>query len=256
MLSARRQSDGQTVAAYFETKANGPFYCLVCGDEVLLKVGRNRINHFAHANPIACRFAEGESETHRKCKMEIYEALLREPNVHNVTLERPLGTVRPDISAVISGVPVAIEVQISSLSIETIMYRTIEYARKGIYVLWLMQWTSELAANRYTPELWEKWVHTAYFGHAYYWLQGLEVASYRLESHRLRVPRKAWYSPSGKKMTAGGYSKPSRRYRMPVRGETLNIAKDFVPKERFWWEGGGITVPDAKIYLSRRKIGQ
>jgi len=57
MLSARRKSDGQTVTAYFESKANAPFYCLVCGDEVVLKTGRNRINHFAHANPLACRYA-------------------------------------------------------------------------------------------------------------------------------------------------------------------------------------------------------
>jgi type I site-specific restriction-modification system R (restriction) subunit len=39
-------------------------------------------------------------------------------------LERPLGTNRPDVSAHINGVPVAIEVQISSLSLETIAYRT------------------------------------------------------------------------------------------------------------------------------------
>jgi hypothetical protein len=33
---------------------------------------------------------------------------------------------------------VAIEVQISSLSLETITERTIEYHRKGIHVLWLL----------------------------------------------------------------------------------------------------------------------
>jgi len=253
MLSARRQSDGQTVNAYFESKVNGPFYCLICGDEVILKGGRNRINHFAHANPLACRFAEGESDAHRKCKMEIYEALLQQPHVRNVALERSLGTVRPDVSAYINGVPVAIEVQISSLSIETIMYRTIEYARKGIYVLWLLLWTPELDATRYTPEQWEKWVHVAYFGRGYYWMKGLEVASYRLEPHRKSVPRKSWYSDKGKKVTVGGYTKHSKRYRTTVRGDTFNLGTDFAPKQRYWWEGGGIKVPDAKIFMERWK---
>src|SRR4051812_4753271 len=49
----------------------------------------------------------------------------------NLFLELPLGTVRPDVSAEINGTPVAIEVQISALSIETITRRTIDYHQKG-----------------------------------------------------------------------------------------------------------------------------
>jgi competence protein CoiA len=130
MLSAKRKSDGQTVAAYFESRSNGPFVCLECNGEVILKTGRTKVNHFAHANPIACKFATGESEEHRRCKLEIFQALRKEPGVSNVALESPLGTVRPDVSAYIHGVPVAIEVQISSLSLETIMRRTIDYAQR------------------------------------------------------------------------------------------------------------------------------
>src|SRR2546426_7526415 len=141
MLSAKRKSDGQTVTAYLESTSNGPFTCVVCNEEVILKTGRRRVNHFAHANPIACKFAVGESDQHRRCKMEIFEALQRQPGVNKAALERPLGIVRPDVSAYINGVPVAIEVQISSLSPETIAQRTRDYAIKGIYVLWLLQWT-------------------------------------------------------------------------------------------------------------------
>jgi len=101
MLSARRKSDGQNVTAYFEKKANGPFTCLQCNDEVILKCGRNRINHFAHANPIACKFAEGERDLHRRCKMEIFEAPQNTPGVRDPALERPLGENRPDVSAYI-----------------------------------------------------------------------------------------------------------------------------------------------------------
>jgi competence protein CoiA len=251
MLCAKRKSDGETVNAYFESKPNGPFACLVCREEVILKTGRSRINHFAHANPIACKFAEGESDEHRRCKTEIFLALQKAPGASNVILERPLETVRPDVSAVINGVPVAIEVQISSLSLETITQRTIDYAQRGIYVLWLLQWTPELDAPRYTPRLWEKWIHAAYFGRVYYWIEGLKVVSYRFDSAFSSVRKTSWYSSKGKKMTTGGYSRRSKRYRTAVPGNILDLAQDFVPRKRFWWEGNGIKVPDAKLFMER-----
>ena len=251
MLSAKRASDGQTVTAYFESKGRGPYLCLDCGEEVALKTGPKRINHFAHVNPLSCRNGEGESEAHRRCKMEIFEALRRQPNVHDCQLERPLGTVRPDVSALINSVPVAIEVQISSLSVETIMRRTIEYHRKGIYVLWLLKWTPKLDARQYAPEAWEKWLHAAYFGRVYYWLEGLTVVSYRFEPSLKSVRKTSWHSVDGRKMTGGGYTKRSKRFRTAVRADVLDLATDFGPKERLWWSGNAITVPDAKLYTHR-----
>jgi competence protein CoiA len=251
MLSAKRKSDGEIVTAYFSSKSHAPFICAQCGDEVVLKCGRNRINHFAHVNPLACKEATGESEIHRRCKMEIFEALRQMPGVHSAVLERPLGSVRPDVSAYINGVPVAIEVQISSLSVETIQQRTIEYARLGIYVLWLLQWTPKLDAKRYTPRIWEKWIHAAYFGNVYYWIEGLKVASYRFDSHFKTIPKKSWYSKDGEKITAEGYSRRSKRHRTAVRGETLDLVADFIPRKRFWWSGNGVTVPDANILVHR-----
>jgi competence protein CoiA len=249
MLSARRKLDGQTVTAYFEEKTNGPFLCLECDAEVVLRTGSVRVSHFAHKNPNACPFATGESDAHRRCKMEIYEALLREPGVTNVALERPLGTNRPDVSACINGVPVAIEVQLSALSMETIIHRTAEYARKGIYVLWLPQWTPYLDGVRYSPRLWEKWIHAAYFGRVYYWIKGLKVACYHFEPYLKHVPRNSWYSEDGDKMVVGGYARKSKRHRSPVRGEILNLAKHFVPKEREWWSGGDFVLPTAKLFM-------
>jgi competence protein CoiA len=85
--------------------------------------------------------------------MEIYEALQKVPGVRGAALERSLGISRPDVSVYMNGVLVAIEVQISSLSPETIQPRAIEYARNGIYVLWLLQWTPSLDVHRYAPRL-------------------------------------------------------------------------------------------------------
>jgi hypothetical protein len=49
MLSATRKSDGQIVTAYLESKRSGPFRCLECNEEVILKTGRTRVNRFTHA---------------------------------------------------------------------------------------------------------------------------------------------------------------------------------------------------------------
>ena len=33
--------------------------------------------------------------------------------------------------------------------------------------------------------------------------------------------------------------------------KTFNLATDFIPRNREWWEGGGIKVPDAKLFMER-----
>lgn len=253
MLCARRKLDGQTVTAYMESRTRGPFICPECNEEVILKSGRLRINHFAHANPLACRLSEGESEEHRRCKMEIYLALQGAPGVRNVALERALGEVRPDVSAEINGVPVAIEVQISSLSLDTITRRTIDYFRKGIYVLWLLQWAPQLDERRYSPRLWERWIHAAYFGCVYYWVKDRTVLSYHFDPSLTSIPKTSWRSRGGRKITAGGYSRRHKRFRMAIRGQTFDLASDFGPRERYWWQGTGskFKLPDAKLFMHR-----
>jgi len=251
MLVAIRKIDGQTVTAYSERKSNGPFKCLECGDPVILRTGRNKISHFAHENPIQRHYAKNEGDLHRRCKMEIFEALRSLPHVRDAALERPLGANRPDVSAYIDGIPVAIEVQISDLSVETIMQRTIEYHRSGWYVLWLLQWTQKLDMPRYTPHIWERWIHAAYFGRVYYWNQGLEVVTYTFEPGVRSVPRKTWYTANGKQRTGGGYSRRLKHIRATVRGPTLNLATDFIPKRRYCWKGNGFSLPDARIFVDR-----
>jgi len=255
MLCAKRQLNGEVAIAYSESKANAPFLCPECNEEVVLRSGRVRVNHFAHRIPQNCHNGTGESDVHRRCKMEIYEALLRTPGVTNVELERPLDTNRPDISAYINGIPVAIEVQISALSMESIIRRTAEYSRKGIYVLWLAQWTPYLDGVRYSPRLWEKWIHAAYFGRIYYWLEGLKVASYHFDPYFKNIPESSWYSDRGEQMSSRGYSRRSKRYRSPVRKRILSLVEDFLPKDREWWKGSDFVIPTSKLFMERISHG-
>src|SRR5687768_9319479 len=123
MLTATRQRDGQKLAAWEASRDDRPFLCHCCGSLVTLRRGGVRAPHFAHQPPVTCEYGTGESEEHRQCKIAIYERLVEDPRVVKCEMERNLGTVRPDLSAYISGVPVAIEVQLSSLSLARINYR-------------------------------------------------------------------------------------------------------------------------------------
>ena len=249
MLCAIRKSDNLTVTADSQAKLNEPFTCPVCTDTVILRKGTKRIHHFAHKPPVTCTYGAGETEAHRRCKSAIYEGLIQHPSAKKAALERYLKTVRPDVSAYISGIPVAIEVQISSLSIETIVRRTEEYTRKGIYLLWLAQWNPALDSQRYSPSVWERWLHAAYLGRIYYWIEGLTVVPYRMAPYSTYVKESNWYSSSGDEMSSGGYERTSKRYKTPIRGRTLDITKDFRETQLDPWSSTSLSVPRRKVFL-------
>jgi competence protein CoiA len=203
MLCAIRKSDDKKVLASEESKSNRPFYCPRCEDEAILKKGTVKIHHFAHKPPVTCEYGRGETEKHRLCKMAIFEGLKEYQRFRNVELEKGLGTVRPDISAVMGDVPIAIEVQISTLTMDQIVYRTKEYAKKGIYLLWLPIYNIYLETNRYSPKLWERWIHAAYFGRVYYWVGGIQALPYHFGESTHYVESRSWYNPRWRRRVSG-----------------------------------------------------
>ena len=170
MLCAIRGKDKEKVNARNTSKEESPFYCPRCSDELNLRKGMLRVHHFAHKPPVLCSFGLGESEAHRKCKLSIYDALLKAEGVKDCELEKNLGDFTPDVFASIRNVPVAIEVQISNLTMQEIIRRTEHYKRASISVLWLSLFNRGLDEKKYTPRAWEKWLHATYFGRVYYWL--------------------------------------------------------------------------------------
>lgn len=237
MLTAIRQSDGLKLTAWEASRDDRPFLCHCCGSLVTLRKGGVRAPHFAHQPPVVCEYGVGESEEHRRCKIAIYENLVRHPRVTKCEMERNLGTVRPDVSAYINGVPVAIEVQLSSLSLAKICYRTAEYARKGIYVLWLPLYTRDLNQELYRPRPWERWLHAAYFGSVYYWLEGLKVVPVHFRDYYASVRGRT-----------RDYQKLSRR-KVPIEGRAVLLADDFRPRQREAWSGQYLSIPQSKLLI-------
>jgi competence protein CoiA len=237
MLTAERQTDGRKVAAWEVGKGDGPFRCFCCGQGVTLRRGEIKAPHFAHHPPVTCEYGEGESEEHRRCKIALFENLSRHPRVRKCEMERDLGTVRPDVSAYINDIPVAIEVQISNLSMARIGYRTAEYARRGIYVLWLPIHTRLLERELYRPAPWELWLHAAYFGRVYYWLEDTRILPVHYRDYYSRVRGRT-----------RDFDKLSRG-KVPVKGEVVSLVDDFRPLSRKAWAGERLSIPPSKLYV-------
>ena len=237
MLTALIQNSGRKVAAREADRDAKPFFCFCCRREVMLHRGGARAAHFAHKPPVTCEYGAGESETHRQCKLQIYEYLKNHPGVAKCELERDLGTVRPDISAYIGGVPVAIEVQVSSLSLTRIAFRTAEYARKGIYVLWLPLYTEGLRQELYNPKPWELWLHALYQGRVYYWLRGTEILPIHFRDYYVRVRGRTT-----------DYHKLSRK-KVPISGRAMLITEDLRLAQRAAWSDGKFCFPVCKLFM-------
>ena len=217
MLTAIRERDGQKLGAWEAHRDDRPFVCFCCQRVVTLRRGQIIAPHFAHLPPVTCEYGTGESEAHRRCKIAIYESLVADSRVSKCELERNLGTVRPDVSAYINGVPVAIEVQLSTLSLEKIAYRTNEYRRKGIYVLWLPVYHSALDQELYSPRPWERWLHAHYSGRVYYWLEAATVLPVCFRNYYLLLRGRT-----------RDYQKLSRR-KVPITEKPLHLIEHFKP---------------------------
>jgi competence protein CoiA len=240
MLTAVRARDGARVAAWEAAREDRPFLCRCCRGELTLRRGQLIAPHFAHRPPFACEYGAGESEEHRRCKLALYEALRAHPSVRKCELERDLGSVRPDVSAYVNGVPVAFEVQLSALALERIAGRTEEYARKGVCVLWLPPAAAALERELYAPRPWERWLHAAYFGRVYYWREGLTVRPFHFRD---------FYEHS--RGRTRDYEKLARR-KVPLEGPPLSVVEDFAPRPRPAWEGREFRIPAARLFADTR----
>jgi competence protein CoiA len=205
------------------------------------------LDHFAHRADF-CPDELGESEMHRRIKAEIWLSLAQAKDVSELELERRFGDVRADIAASIRGVPVAIEIQVSDLSVDRIAFRTKEYARHGVFVLWLRLWKPSLERGRYSPAPWERWLHAAYFGRVYYWVRGSKVIPYHFEPGHVHVKYRIWTDAQGREKRGGGFSKKAKILKHALRGPVLDIVTDFIGRNREWWKGSDLEVPRSKIY--------
>jgi competence protein CoiA len=219
-------------------KRDGPFYCASCHSDVVCVEKRD---HFAHIAPLTPASGAFESELHRDCKQEICAALQALHPHGKWEVERPIreskaqkiAAVKPDISGRIGGVPIAIEVQASALSISGIIKRTRTYSQRGISMLWIVPLRTELDAEPFRPRLFERYFHSIYFGRTFYWWRGLgaQVQPVHYGPATRHIPPSEWYE-DGQLMTAGDYEAQYKVIKTPSFGPPLDISRSFFSEDR------------------------
>ena len=224
MLVALRNTE--SVVAQDVTKEDGPFTCPWCEGLAIVKHGLLKVSHFAHKSNQGCEYSGNESELHKRCKLEIYNALkLREVETH---LEYKLDGIRPDIY--IPSKNVGVEIQLSNLNLKQMIHRTKIYHQLGIGVLWVTISESSLERSYENWEkpakAWENFLHTLYYGRVYYWVGGLNV----LPVHFGLKGRKRPFYPA----------------LSPV-----NLLTDFKVSHYDGWSKGKVEIPEATIYRDK-----
>ncbi|NEX63443.1 competence protein CoiA [Noviherbaspirillum galbum] len=250
MLTAVLTGAESRVLARDVLRTDGPFSCPGCGQEVIAKKGEKKVHHFAHKTAVECAWGRGESEEHRQCKQAIFDALTGVSHVENLELEKDFGAVVADVYAEIRGAKVAIEVQRSNLSDIAIAERTRAYDRLGIFVLWLAL-NPPSHGERFNPAAWQKWLHAAYFGRVFYWVEGAQIVQVHFDAYTEQRGGQVYFQKGGIERESTVFNKFFKQARTTNRGPVLDLASSFYPTAQPGLQMGGITVPRCRLFSSK-----
>jgi competence protein CoiA len=118
---------------------NEEFFCPACGERVTLKLGNQRIYHFAHRNGTICRdFYESETLYHMKGKLQLYQWLERQGIPAALEYYDSRIKQRPDIVFHYGGNKYALEYQCSPIPEDIFNKRTAAYDQQNYIPLWIM----------------------------------------------------------------------------------------------------------------------
>ncbi|MCQ6274304.1 competence protein CoiA [Bacillus sp. V3B] len=120
-------------------RKEGEFYCPECKEQVLMKVGTHRIEHFAHQKGSRCvESYERESDYHLNGKLQLFHWL--EAQSFHPEIEPFYDSIRqrPDIGVSICNQNIVFEFQCSVIPPELMMKRTKQYVLKNYKPIWIM----------------------------------------------------------------------------------------------------------------------
>ena len=222
-------------------KTDGPFYCPECYSDVILRKCIEKIDHFAHISRLTPMLGGKESELHDTCKKTILEYLKKKHPSGNWDKERPIPArpndniqkLQPDISGRINEQKVAIEIQLSTISVNEILKRTLTYKKRNIAILWVVPLVKPIGKEQFRPRLFERYLHSMYFGRTYYWWPDLkyQVMPVHYANAKREIPYAEWYE-DGELRQVGGYEKFYKRIKLAEFERLLNIDEDFYANKR------------------------
>lgn len=219
MLSANLNDE--KVFAFHVNDKNASYHCPLCKSNVILKKGKIKTHHFAHKNNNDCDWG-GESESHMKTKLEIYNFLISKG--FQADMEVIIDNSKADIFAVIDNRPVVIEIQNSQLSELEIIRRTNYYYKNipNVAINWIstidIQKLREkndhcyktkegYKIDKYTPKQFERWLDNILPASLWFFDPKTSlIYKGSFSTHYIEVPHSDY--DGGR----GGYEKPSKRW--------------------------------------------
>ncbi|MDQ0198194.1 competence protein CoiA [Neobacillus ginsengisoli] len=146
MLTANTKSGTRVCLGYdykketlLKLRSKEDFFCPECGERVSLKLGDQRIYHFAHKRGSMCGdFYERESVYHMEGKRQLFQWLINQKiNAHLEYYDREIHQ-RPDIMFFYNGKKYALEFQCSTIPEKEFIKRTNTYCQNGYIPLWII----------------------------------------------------------------------------------------------------------------------
>ena len=208
------------------------YRCPKCQSVVVLKKGRIVSHHFAHKPPVNCSWAKGETKGHLAAKQLFKEEFVGRGLRAKVEYE--INSLPNDRRADVmvwspNEILFALELQHTPIGYDDLENRTRSYIRAGVRVIWIPfirpnLWVdaealppsadSDFIIERFSARPLERWING--FNYGEFWMYDpndntLWMAN--LSQHNLYVPVTSWYDSEGNENSAGGYSKPSKKWR-------------------------------------------
>ncbi len=129
--------DNYAKETLLELRERQGFYCPACLGKVILKLGEQKIFHFAHERSPCHAESEAETPYHLQGKKQLFYWLQSQVDSQ---LEHYISSInqRPDIFVTHNNQTYAIEYQCSTISREIFQKRTREYEKIGITPIWIL----------------------------------------------------------------------------------------------------------------------
>lgn len=259
---ARSVKNHKEFHASMATKHDGPFYCRDCFSDAVIRKCTQKQDHFAHKARLSPVAKSGEGQLHSNYKHAFCKLLAELFPEGNWATERTIPRserlnvpeLRPDVSGRINGIPIAIEVQASSLTVNKIIARTESYAKRNISLLWVIPLTEELGDKPFRPRQYERYLHSIYYGRVYYWWDGpgLTLIPVHFGVAKRYIELAEWYE-NGELVQVGGYKKSYKIIKTPLYGPKLHIVDDFLSQVRpeFTPDNERKAVPPCSIWMDK-----
>jgi hypothetical protein len=258
--TAKKRADNKPVHAGLVSKNDGPFYCPDCLSDAVVRKCTDKADHFAHQSRQSPVIGSKDYTLHHQCRDEICSELQRLYPEGNWAAERLIPANKdkgtrdriPDVSGRINNLPIAIEVQASAYTLNKIYEKTCDYHKLGIAVIWIVPLKKELGPEPFRPRLYEKYLHSLYFGRAYYYLPGSKtsIIPVHYSPAKRYIEQNTWFDEYGDERTEGGYYLTYRTVKVPYFGAPITLEKNFKVTTNYGFtpKNGKKEIPLCKLF--------